>query len=425
MDLGFRTSSVGEKDAFYVSLLSTSIDAALDAAGPDSLDAIIMTGAPARGEATVIETPDGLYSMSDVDLAAVVADGVDRTALAAAVGRAFAGLNASLTASCPGADISFKTRSELGSMEPSISAYELLRTPVVVWGDESVLSGVAPMSAESIPTEECLKLVHNRVLETLVARPSPLGRERTFLESAFVLYRVSKMALDCVTAALFLAGCPEVRYADRVDAFRNRVLTEPAYEGLRGRLAPFIEELDGWASFKATGDLEALPGEPGDAPHADALSELAERQWSRYVPYATAFWRLTLGATAGNDLLDGGLPGVVESYRGLESRLRSLVRTRRTSGPAGLFASRMPTARSMFASPRLLAYITAMLTYARFAATEDEQSWIDAAIDRYCPFELPPDFSRSDEESRTASLIEKIGLFHEAILLGRTVGGEA
>lgn len=421
MDLGFTTSRVPEKHDFYVSLVERSVDAVVETAGDGALDALIMTGAPARGEATVIETPNGPFSMSDVDLVAVVPDGAATGPLADAVGEALVGLNAALSPFCPGADISFRTRSDLGSIEPSISAYELCKTPAVIWGDERVADLLPEMDAGSVPAEESLKLVHNRIVETLIARPLLSQENGSFTASASALYKVSKLALDSVTAALFLAGRPETTYANRVRTFREDVLSQTAHEKLRASLSEFTGEMDTWATFKATGDLGTMIPAPVNAGRTEDLAELARRQWSRYVSYGVTFWRFTLGSVVGEDLIGRGLRDVVERYGSLESTLRSIVRTRRTVGPPGLFAKRMPLTRSMFASPKLLAYITSMLAYARFAASDDEREWIDDSILHYCPFELPRGYEKASEKERTRILTERIALFHEAILLGRKV----
>ncbi|HYW69124.1 MAG TPA: hypothetical protein VE960_05920, partial [bacterium] len=63
-----KTSTVPDKDRFYSELVEKCTDVTVDALGRDSVRAVLMIGAPARSEVTVVETPGGLYSLSDIDL---------------------------------------------------------------------------------------------------------------------------------------------------------------------------------------------------------------------------------------------------------------------------------------------------------------------------------------------------------------------
>ena len=81
MERPYRTSSVPEKDDFYRSLVERCASAIVGSVGEKNLEAILLGGAPARGEATVIDGTEGLYSLSDIDLGLEFRTGPRRRAL--------------------------------------------------------------------------------------------------------------------------------------------------------------------------------------------------------------------------------------------------------------------------------------------------------------------------------------------------------
>lgn len=414
----FVTPPDRERNAFFAGLLERVITAIVDALGEESIESLLMIGAPARGDATITRTADGWESLSDIDIVCLAAPTANTEELERRLAPAVVELNRELGDVCAGVDVGFRTHADLVSPAPAISNYECLRTPIVIWGNEKATEGVRPPDIRSVPPAESLRLVHNRIVETLIA-----GRlldrasedERT---ATRVLYRVAKLALDGATALLFLRRNVPHTYAERVAAF------DVEFGGAKARAAlePFRTDLPAWAIFKSTGDPGALSPLREFAASGTPLGPAARNVWARYAGYAEGVWRVALGATVRADLRATELPLVAAQYRRLEPPARRAGRALRVlrpgAAPPGLFSPWRVLAGAPLASPVNLAYLTAVLGYLR-AGEQARREWIDREILRRCPFRLPPGFGSLPPERRLGILVDRLTVFHERILLGR------
>jgi hypothetical protein len=420
-----RTSAVPEKDRFYSGLVEKCVGVAVDALGRDSVRALLMIGAPARSEVTVVETPGGLYSLSDIDLVCVCRDGSDPLLHAGKLGPAVAALNRELAPVCSGVDVAIKSEAQLAAPAPLISTYELVRSPVVVWGDERVVSALGDIDIADVPNTESLTLMHNRMTEELLLRPTPSSGGRPLLASLSSLYGTAKLVLDSITSHLFIMSNVPTGFGDRVEFFLSDVVRRPESSRLREGLAGFLDELPAWATFKTTGDLGALAETFGTTMEPADIDRLSRDMWNRYIEYADVFWRDILGDVARAEAADLSIEAMSRLYRKLESLPRSVVRTHRMlrpgRAPAGLFAGPGTYYRARLASPRALAYLTAVLTYLSYSDSVD-WSRVVGTVRTCCPFSLPRGFASMGTDEQRLAVTERLRLFHHSVLLGRKEG---
>jgi hypothetical protein len=422
--LTLSTSPSPERNAFYLSCLDRCLHGILDTLQKKNVAALLLIGAPARGEATVVRTPDGLYSLSDVDLVCVPAEGQDPQLLGKTLARWTLRANEELGDTCSGVDVSIRTRRQLAALCPNMSHYEMARSPALVWGDATVLSSLPRLDVRQVPPADSLVLLHNRLVEELLLHrqiQGPPGDARTALDA---IYGTVKLALDAATALLYLERDVPFEYVRRVEVFLGDVLKKPEYSTLCASLRDYTPDLPVFARFKTTGDIEGLAAHFSRTADAPGLAALAAELWHRYVGYAEALWPAVLGRVVGVATDAADLDDVVGLYGRIESLPRSVARTLRIlrpgAAPTGLFSPGRALARSLVASPRQLAYLTAVVTYLGFS-DDVSQDWVVSVVQKYCPFPLQG-FAGKSREERTAFLLDKLDLFHESVLLGRRPG---
>jgi len=414
---------VPEKDCFYSELVEKCTRVIVDVLGRNSIRALLMIGAPARSEVTVVETPDGLYSLSDIDLVCVCPDGSDMELLGRKLGPAVSALNRDLSPVCTGVDVALKSEAQLAAPAPLISTYELVRSPVVVWGDERTVSALGDVDIADVPNTESLTLMHNRMTEELLLRPPTRASEdRLLLSSLLSIYGTAKLILDSITSHLFIMNSVPTGFGDRVEFFLSDVVRRPESSHLREGLGDFLEELPAWATFKTTGDLGALAEMLGTTNEPADIERLSRDVWNRYIGFAEVFWRDILGDVTRTDAADISVEKMSRLYRKLESLPRSAVRTYRMlrpgRAPAGLFSGLGTYYRARLASPRALAYLTAVLTYLSFSDSVD-WSRIVGTVRTCCPFDLPRGFASMGADEQRSVITERLRLFHNSVLLGR------
>ncbi|MFH1502732.1 MAG: hypothetical protein ABIG03_06765 [Candidatus Eisenbacteria bacterium] len=418
-----RTLPYGTSE-FYASLVDRCVQGALEALGERNVEAVLLVGAPARGEATVVSVPGGQYSLSDVDLVCLSRPGADLTELRGRLATWVAAANAELSSACSGVDASVKTSGVDGQVYPLIATFEMLRSPTVVWGDEAVLGRLPDIDIADVPAWDSLVLFHNRTVEQmLVSRRlgTPDGTP-ALVDGLSLLYASGKYLLDAVTALLFLEGDVPETYLARARTFSGELLSRPEHAGLRTSLEEFLPDIEAWARFKSAGDLSELDALPGP-PLGDARA-LARACLRRYASCSGTLWRAILGGVVGVDAGGLAVEEVVALYSKLESLPRKVGRAVRTlrspAGRAGLFSARRVLGRATFASPRELAYATAVLSYLSLADGFDARK-LGSLLDRCCPFSVPPDFGRSPLEAKRDVLVDRLSLFHASVLRGREI----
>ncbi len=415
-------SSNPEKHEFFAKLLERCVSEIVHTVCRDEIEALLMIGAPARGEATIVETPTGLYSLSDIDLICVAKPSTDRLELRFRVAPLMAKLNEELASDCTGIDMSFKTHVHLTSPYPLISNYELARSPVCLYGDDSILSSIATVEAGEILIADALRFAHNRCFEQLLARPLPEADPADFSAALSSLYMTTKLALDLVTAFLFARRNTPLGYEARVKLFINDYLNREEFAPLAASLAPFLEDLPVWAAFKTSGDLGRLVSHFGTSADAESLRLLGHDLWYKYVPYAEAFWKSVLGSVLGADISQLSMPAIAKRFGALESLPKSIIRTLRMlkpgAAPKGLLSPVGIVRRSFFASPLALAYLTALIMFFGYSENADHE-WTRRATARYAPFSLPARFRSMSDQEREGALMKKLIFFHQSLLLGR------
>ena len=420
-----RTSSVPEKDEFYSALVERCVDTVVRTLGKEHIRALLMIGAPARSEVTVVETPEGLYSLSDIDLVCACRPGADLASLKRKLAPAMSDLNRDIEGVCAGADVALKSETQLAEPRPLISNFEMIRSPVVVWGDERIGSTLGDIDVADVQMTESLVLVHNRITEKLLVRlPDGTGAP-SYVEALTSLYGTAKMVLDSITAYLFLRNNVPTSFVDRVDYFLGDVLERPESRRLKSNLAPYLEALPAWARFKTTGDLSGVVEHVGDGVSAGDIAALARNAWSRYTQYAELLWRAVLSDVARVDASERNLVQIGRIYQRLEKAPRSVGRAVRMlrggRAPKGLFSARRTLLRSPLGSPRLLAYLTAVVTYLSYSDSVDWKT-ADRMIVRYCPFVLPRGYRALSPDAKRSAVTQQIRLLHHGVLLGRKAG---
>jgi hypothetical protein len=414
------TSPDGRKDGFYRDLLDRAVGGLVGAVGEEDLDAILLIGAPARGEATVVETPDGLYSLSDIDLVAVSSASADLPAVRRHAASWRSRAAEEIRARASGLDVSIRSRAELHSLPALISTYEMLRSPAVVWGDPSVLESLPTIGVESIPRAESLTLIHNRIVEELLHWREASAAELGPFAALGILYTTAKLALDGITAMLYIERDVPSGYAERVRVFEDRVLSRDPE--LRGRLADYVDDLPAWADFKTEGDLNRLGAGLGSHAAGPDLAGLARAEWRRYGRYAEVCWREVLGRVTGSEAGALGLADTAALYVELEDVPRSVARAWKASrpgaAPEGLFSRWRLLKGALFASPTERAYLVAVVCYLALSGVADERL-ADDLVRRYSPFRTATARSPVGSEEERRDLLDRIALFHETLLLGR------
>ncbi len=422
LPLPLRTSTVPEKDQFYAALVERCVAVVVDTLGPESIQAVLMIGAPARSEVTVVKIPDGYYSLSDIDLVCVCRSGTDTESLRWTLAPAISSLNRELSGVCTGVDVAIKSEVQLAEPPPLISTYEMIRSPVVVWGDSRIVSALGDIDIADVPNTESLTLLHNRITEELLLRPTGVVGERPFLSSLSSLYGTAKLVLDSITAHLFIRNNVPTGFADRVDFFLSDVIKRPESARLKEKLGDFLGDMPAWAVFKTTGDLEALVARLGGTTEPADIDRLARDMWSRYIRYTEVLWRDILGDVTRTTAVDISIGQVGRLYQKLESVPRSVVRAHRMllpgRAPEGLFPTLGTYYRARLGSPKVLAYLTAVVTYLSYSNSV-EWNQVVGLIRRCCPFGLPRGFASMEANEQRAVLVERLRLFHHSVLLGR------
>lgn len=240
--------------------LAPAIAQAVEWAG-EGLQALVLSGSHATGEAVWFGPADTAVSISDLDLYAVMCDDA---ACDAARQRARAGRSA--WADSPGAkalagalEVAFVTREGLARMPARPGTVTLGRSAIVVWGDASVRDAIPHWEPAAVDAEERLLLIENRAFELLYAALAPTDG----LDAVRARHAVLKTALDAASARALARGEWPARVTTRIE--RARVAISPAVplalDGAWAGLEPLWEEALLWRARGAHAHIE-VPLEP-------------------------------------------------------------------------------------------------------------------------------------------------------------------
>src|SRR5687768_17339490 len=348
-----RASSTGHgPDQILGDIVSDSVALLLDSVGPDAVEAVILTGSVARGEASLLPTPDGYRLLGDVEFMVIYRPGDDWSE----VRRRAEALGHRATEEIGEGGRRAVIEFGAGSLEylrrnirPAIFSYDLVHHGKVVWGRSDILSEVAPFDTAAIPPEDAVALVMNRIVELMAMR----DELRTPRATADTGYHVLKVILDLAGAALASTGRYVSSYGARRAAFESLL---QAMADLRSTLPEpmrFVHDLSRAIDAKREPTTERLVA------LADPASLARVTAWSK----ALWLWQMRrlLRRPAGR------FPELVDGYL---RRERFAVRTRQWAKfalhpfrPQGAFAPAR-AARLLFqGSPHALTYASAMLVY--------------------------------------------------------------
>ena len=257
------------------------------------LQALVLTGSMARGEASIAASAAGARVLGDAEFLLVLTRerGEDQRRACALANEMRENLKCS-GIDCP---ISFAAVGEnyLHNLPPHIFGYELRTCGRVLCGDMQILNLVPAMSPTDIPREDAWRLLCNRLMEQFdCAADLPTGA----IASPALRYRVLKLYLDLATSILVFAGRYKPTYVERARELRKLDGSLPAID--LSRLATTVEA------------ATRLKLHPQDA--ALEASFWAEHTWRGAISDARAIWRWQLEQLLG--------PGQLGSDQQLVSR---------------------------------------------------------------------------------------------------------
>lgn len=285
------------------------------------LRAIVLTGAPARGEGTAISVGSATWILSDVDLIAVF--GSSREVLEARA--VLVDLSREVTRRlrdrglASHVDFAPHTEASLTGLSPSMFTMELARFAKVIDGDGTVLRGVRQIGPHEIPSVDALTLLTNRVVGQLILRRDLAGGDP--LLRAFAAYHSGKVACDVLAAYLCYSGAYSPTYEGRIDA------SDALGASSLGLDSALLLQARRWTNFKlnpdATDDRQLVTG--------DALENDRQRLalWDDAARWLVSGWRALAGRYVGGTTEVEGLPAIVAAVSRREpfpSRIRDWIR---------------------------------------------------------------------------------------------------
>lgn len=204
------------------------------------LQAIILTGSAARGEATIVKVPGGWDFLGDCEFALMFKPGekLARPYQVMQVQGEIARRLQRVGIACP-LGLSPVHPRYLANLGPKIYSFELKQCGRVVWGDPGILALIPGCSARDIPREDAWRLVCNRMIEQLTAASEAPPRAPR-LPSQFN-YQTTKLALDLATSFLIFRGEYAPSYQERSARLLKLAEATPPMPTLPFALRPFAD----------------------------------------------------------------------------------------------------------------------------------------------------------------------------------------
>jgi hypothetical protein len=308
-----------------------------------TLEAVILTGSLARGEATLVGQAGRTVLLGDAEFLLFFAphallpamqelEALCRQAEGALLAQ---GVVAHISLSAGHPDY-------LRALPPHIFAYELRTCGQVVWGDSNLLSLISLFPPTEIPFEDAWRLLSNRMVELLEPGAEP----------AAGMYRTIKLYLDMATSFLVFVGEYAPTYRERADRLRS--FMDRGNPGFTSPIRPreFVSRVDLCTRLKL--EPSALRA------HPDLVSgPTAARFASEAVTHARLLWRWELDRLtgAGAELSDDELLDAWMRMQPLAERLRGwLYVLRRQAWRPGWRKSMRWAKHGWRASPRYWIY---------------------------------------------------------------------
>jgi hypothetical protein len=336
-------------------------------------EALVLVGSMARGEASVLETDDGVLCLSDMEFLLAVRN--DRKA------RQRMGAVRALTeqvtkeAAARGLECSFEFSPMFvrcfRTVRPSIFAAEVCRHGKVVWGDPALLR---TMPDAGIPKIDALYLVCNRLIEQLAWRQRICANDGLEANRLFA-YSLVKTYVDLGTSLLVFADSYESTYArraGRLASLRNL---------LSGEIDDFdvlLDKISANSLLKLRPEKELLDPLPKDA---------ALRRWAELARFVLRVWKWELRQLA-NGISEDETDDVEYFARNCIpwERYRDWAKLARTAAVYGHWSDLL-RATYLRGSPRNRLYVEAAVRYAQLAGLESEFPFAQSNTKSFLPIQ--------------------------------------
>ncbi len=321
-------------------------------------EALVLVGSMARGEASVLETENGLKCLSDMEFLLAVRDDRKAKQRMAAV----QSLTEQVTheASCRGLECTFEFSPMLvrcfRNPRPSIFAAELSRHGQVVWGDPAILK---PRPDVTVPKIDALYLLSNRMVEQL-ASWLRLSADDCHEADAQFSYGLVKTYVDLGTSLLVFADSYESTYARRVERL----------DSLRRLLSGEIEDFDAIHERIVANSLLKL--RPERRLLEPLPKDVAFTRWAELARFVLRVWRWEVRQLAQGPAMNETAQveyfarncSPWECFREWAKLARLALLNKHTSD--------LQRAKYLSGSPRNRLYVEAAVNYAKLAGLDGE-----------------------------------------------------
>jgi hypothetical protein len=209
-------------------LVKRSTDFLLHQVGPQNIDAIILTGSTARGEASVLPIAADYRLLGDLEFLVIVRAPFDWPAMRRRMHELSCQATRDIGAEGYHASIEYGPAGRIylqRNIRPSIFAYDLRTHGRVLWQQVDIWPDMCPVSVEEIPREDALNLLMNRLVELLMLDARGGCTEPRAMQDQ--AYHLVKVMLDLAGSALAFAGRHVSRYSERSRDFRDLLDTSP------------------------------------------------------------------------------------------------------------------------------------------------------------------------------------------------------
>ena len=356
-----------ERNAWLQSLVQRSVAFLLSQLRTWKVEAILLTGSAARGEASVLYHDHHYRLLGDIEFLVVVQPLHNWPLLRRrtldlsrqATWKLGKGGQAACIEYGP-AGLKYLRR----TIRPSMFAYDLRMHGRVVWGRQDILSEIPPFEVTDIPAEDAINLLMNRLIETMMWQRRHLhANTRDTMNRA---YHAVKVTLDQAGSVLAFTGRYVSSYAKRAQGFRDVLQHTAELWTTQPQAEQFLSALDHAVHCKLEPTLARLAAclRPG--------AQLQQETWGR------ALWVWEVSQLCGLDKLR--FSDALEVYLHRESlarRLRGWLKfVCHPLRPTGALSWQHMLRLLPYASPQTLTYAAAMLTSAG------------------CAGEVPPDWQK-------------------------------
>jgi hypothetical protein len=327
----------------------------------EQLNAVVLTGSMARGEATFVHENDSWVVPGDAEFMVVLENALTMPS-AAALRMARQRIEGDLRRRgirCT-VDLSAVRPSYFRHLPPHIFSYELKHCGRVVWGNDRILQMIPEFSVDDLSLEDAWRLLCNRMLELLECAPELSSGGNP--PSAKLHYRILKLYLDMATSLLVFSRAYAPTFQERteiLDQLANKVVRPEEYPF---ELRSFSDRVAQCTDQKLFPQLER--------------ERSVDLSWRTAIQTAHSLWRWELARLTGvkSPLSDRELLYKRMSMRPIGERVRGWLYVLRALGWHRSYACWPHWIRLLGnASPRYWIYLVASILLFR-AAVDDHVS---------------------------------------------------